>query len=259
MGDLIYKPLIEKMVWSYSRLRLFEDCPYAWFMKYIYNVEDVPNFYNSFGQFVHDIIDGFYKGNISKERLPIEYIKGFYEKVVRTGAEDETIDKYLTQTFEYFKHFEPLPYECVATEKTIFFEVAGHPFTSRIDYIGRDADGSLCIADHKARDIKPRGFRKNKPLASNKVLDKLLDQLYLYSSAVKAEYGVYPSKLCFNCYRTGVFIEEPFDEKRHDETIERIAHTISLIENETEWFPNIEWFYCKSMCGMRHECEFHMR
>jgi len=28
IGDVSYLPLIEDMVWSYSRIKTFEDCPY---------------------------------------------------------------------------------------------------------------------------------------------------------------------------------------------------------------------------------------
>lgn len=35
MGEVNYAPLIDDMVWSYSRIKAFEDCPYRWYLKYI--------------------------------------------------------------------------------------------------------------------------------------------------------------------------------------------------------------------------------
>lgn len=35
MGEINYAPLIDDMVWSYSRIKAFEDCPYRWYLKYI--------------------------------------------------------------------------------------------------------------------------------------------------------------------------------------------------------------------------------
>lgn len=35
MGEISYAPLIEDMVWSYSRIKAFDDCPYRWYLKYI--------------------------------------------------------------------------------------------------------------------------------------------------------------------------------------------------------------------------------
>lgn len=36
MGEISYRPLIEAMTWSYSRLEIFDDCPYRWFLTYIH-------------------------------------------------------------------------------------------------------------------------------------------------------------------------------------------------------------------------------
>ena len=257
MGEQIYKPLIEEMTWSYSRVKLFEQCPYAWFMRYLHGYEERPMFYSSYGRFVHELIERYYLGQVSKNNLAVEYIKGFFEKTSHSGADDSVIEKYLMQGYEYFKHFEAFSCEKVAVEKQINFEIGGYPFTSVVDFVGRDSDG-LCIIDHKSRDVKPRGKRK-KPLATDKTLDSMLEQLYVYSSAVKAEYGEYPKKLCFNCYRTGIFIEEPFVEETHDRVIDGLIKTIKTIEDEDEWFPSIDWFACKSICGLNHECEYYRR
>lgn len=35
MGEVNYAPLIDDMVWSYSRIKAFEDCHYRWYLKYI--------------------------------------------------------------------------------------------------------------------------------------------------------------------------------------------------------------------------------
>ena len=239
---------------SYSRVKLFNECSYAWFLRYMCGYNERPMFYSTFGRLAHELIEKYYTGEISKEQLPVEYIKGFFEKVSHYGAPDSVIENYQQQGFEYFKNFKEFPYEPVAVEKKIDFEIEGHAFTSIVDFVGKDDDG-LCIIDHKSRDIKPRGKRK-KPLATDKVLDKMLEQLYLYSSAVKTEYGEYPKKLCFNCYRTGVFIEEPFVKETYDKVIEKLLKATKDIEDENEWLPNIDWFYCSSICGMCDICEY---
>lgn len=48
MGDMIYRPLIEGMRWSYSRAHGFNQCKYAWFLKYIHKSEKQERFYTSY-------------------------------------------------------------------------------------------------------------------------------------------------------------------------------------------------------------------
>lgn len=35
MLDVSLKPIIENMVWSFSRVKAFEFCPYSWYLRYI--------------------------------------------------------------------------------------------------------------------------------------------------------------------------------------------------------------------------------
>lgn len=53
MGDVNYAPLIDEMVWSYSRVRAFEDCPYRWYLKYIRHLRGKDMFFASYGTFMH--------------------------------------------------------------------------------------------------------------------------------------------------------------------------------------------------------------
>lgn len=54
MGEVSYRPLIEAMTWSYSRLEIFDDCPYRWFLTYIHTpkLKKEDKFYAAYG-FVH--------------------------------------------------------------------------------------------------------------------------------------------------------------------------------------------------------------
>lgn len=90
----------------------------------------------------------------------------------------------------------------------------GVPFIGYIDFLG-ELDGSLYVVDNKSRVLKPRSKRE-KPTKTDEELDAYLKQLYLYSAAVEEEYGVRPCKLCFNCFRTDTFIEEPFLDKDYE-------------------------------------------
>ena len=256
MGDEIYLPLIEDMVWSYSRITTFEDCPYRFYMKYLHepHMHEAPMFYSSFGTFMHKILEMYYKGEISKDEMLTKFMTGFSDNVQGVRPKESTVQKYIEGGISYLESFTPLPYEVVDVELRLEFDIDGIPFVGIIDYLGRDG-GVLVVVDNKSRDLKPRGKRK-KPTKKDEELDLMLRQLYVYSCGVEQRYGKLPTKLCFNCFRTGVFIEEPFDMDAYHASIQWVKKEIDVIKRTTDFYPNMDFFSCNYICGLRDECVY---
>lgn len=255
MSEMIYRPLIEDMVWSYSRIKCFEDCPYRFYLKYISGCKEAPQFYASYGSFMHKLIEEFYKGIITKEEMPTKFLFGFQENVLGRRPQQSTVEKYIQNGIEYLKGFSPFPYNMVAVEKKVEFELGGKKFIGFIDYLG-EKDGEYYVVDNKSRELKPRSGRK-KPTVKDQELDEMLKQLYLYAAAVKQEYGKFPKALCFNCFKNQVFIEEPFSEKIFSETVEWFLKTIDNIADENEFLPYLDFFGCNYICGVKDECCYY--
>ncbi len=255
MSEMIYRPLIEDMVWSYSRIKCFEDCPYRFYLKYIGGCKEVPQFYASYGSFMHKLIEEFYKGIITKEEMLTKFLFGFQENVIGRRPQQSTVEKYIQLGIEYLKGFSPFPYNMVAVEKKVEFELGGKKFIGFIDYLG-EKDGEYYIVDNKSRELKPRSGRK-KPTVKDQELDEMLKQLYLYAAAIKQEYGKFPKALCFNCFKNQVFIEEPFSEKIFSETVEWFLKTIDDIADENEFLPYLDFFGCNYICGVNGECCYY--
>lgn len=255
MSEMIYRPLIEDMVWSYSRIKCFEDCPYRFYLKYISGCKEAPQFYASYGSFMHKLIEEFYKGIIAKEEMPTKFLFGFQENVLGQRPKESTVEKYIQLGVEYLKHFSPFPYNMVAVEKKVEFELGGKKFIGFIDYLG-EKDGEYYIVDNKSRELKPRSNRKT-PTAKDHELDDMLKQLYLYAAAVKQEYGRFPKALCFNCFKNQVFIEEPFSEEKFSETVEWFLKTIDSIADENDFLPYFDFFSCNYICGVNNECCYY--
>ena len=114
----------------------------------------------------------------------------------------------------------------------------------------------MYIVDNKSRDLKPRS-KRSKPTLKDKELDEMLKQLYIYSEAVKQEYGKYPISLCFNCFKSGVFIEEPFVENTHKEVLNWYEGQIDKIKKSEDFYPSIDFFMCKYLCGVQDECCYY--
>lgn len=255
MGNVSYAPLIEDMTWSYSRITSFETCPYAWFQKYILDAAKQPNFYSSYGSLVHSILEAYYKGNVKRENLVLLFLTGFQNNVVRDGIPQSIVHNYMKQGVDYFTNFKPVKYDVVAVEKKVDFEIGGKHFVGFIDLLCHDGDGFV-IVDHKSRTLK-KPTRKKQGSAAQKEIDKYLRQLYLYSEAIRQECGETPKALCFNCFRNQNFIEEPFTEDAFEQTKSWAVGEIKSIETAEDFYPTLNFFYCKSLCEFRDNCCYY--
>lgn len=256
MHESEYQESIDSMVWSYSRIGCYEMCPYKFFMTYIADDESEKQdkFYATYGSFMHKLIEKYYTGELKKEDMVSEFLTGFSENVKGVGPNENIVRKYIKAGINYLTSFKPFPYNMIAVEKRVEVKINGHNFIGYIDFLG-EKDGELYIVDNKSRDLKPRSNR-NKPTKDDSTLDDMLRQLYIYAEAVKQEYGKYPKALCFNCFKSGVFIEEPFKTEKLEETINHIETMIEIIRNEEEFPPNPEFFKCRYLCDLSHECVF---
>lgn len=255
MGDMIYRPLIEGMRWSYSRAHGFNQCKYAWFLKYIHKSEKQERFYTSYGTFMHRLIEWFHRGLFTASELLNIFISDFSSSVKGERPNDGIVRKYIKAGIEYLKTLKPYPFKVVAVEEKIDFEIGGIQMTAVVDVLGQDDDGEYIIIDNKSRDLKPRSNRE-KPTVNDRTLDEMLRQLYIYAAAIKYKYGKYPKLLCFNCFKVGTFIEEPFREEKFDDAIRWLKEQIEEIKGEEDFPPNPEYFFCKYLCDVSQDCDY---
>lgn len=256
MNEVSYKPLIDDMTWSYSRVTSFEDCPYQWFLQYIREEPKTDKFYASYGSFVHSLLEKYYKGKADKDSLYLEFLADFQDRVVGDRPNASIVSKYINRGKAYFQNLSELDMDIIAVEKKVNFEVGGYPFIGYIDLLCKTKDGDIVIIDHKSADLKERSNRK-KPTLKDKELDEKLRQLYLYSTAVKDEFGRFPKYLCFNCFRSGVFIKEEFNEENYMNACDQMLTNIKQIEKTEDFYPQIDYFYCKYLCGQSENCWYN--
>lgn len=256
MGDICYRPLIEDMTWSYSRIKCYDDCRYRWFMKYIIPMQEKEMFYASYGSFMHKIIERYYRGDISKDDMPMEFLTHYSESVKGDRPDQKITESYVQKAMNYLRGFEPFPFNMVDVERKFECDIDGMKFVAIIDYIG-ERDGEYAIVDNKSRDLKPRS-KRTKPTKKDEELDEMLEQLYIYAGAIKQEFGKFPKWLCFNCFKSGVFIEEPFIESKYYEVIDSVRAKIEEISGleSGDFYPDVEFFKCKWLCGYNDECEY---
>ena len=139
-----------------------------------------------------------------------------------------------------------------SVEERMEFDIDGIPFVGYIDFLG-ELDGEYYIIDNKSRALKPRSGRAV-PTKKDIELDEMLVQLYIYAAAVKQKYGKFPKALCFNCFRNGVFIEEPFVLDKYYKVISWVKENIEIIKQESDFSPWLDYFACTYICGYSDDC-----
>ena len=252
MGETLYRPLIDDMTWSYSRIECFNDCPYRFFLKYIKKCEETPQFYSSYGSFMHKLLEKYYKGELNKEEMQTKFLFDFSKEVQGPRPQESTVRKYIDLGLRYLEQFQPFPFNMIDVEKRVEFKIQGRPFIGFIDYLG-EKNGELYIVDNKSRELKPRSKRAT-PTVKDKELDEMLKQLYIYSAAIKEEYGKFPKSLCFNCFKNQTFIEEPFNMAAYERAIQWALSEIESIEGAEDFYPSIDYFGCYYICGVHDDC-----
>lgn len=256
MGSDVYRPLTEDMRWSYSRITSFEQCPYGWFLKYIHGSSEEELFYASFGSFMHKLLEKFYKGKASPAELEAEFFINFNDNV--HGDRPKNIDQYIEQGSAFLRNLKPIPYHILGVEKRVLFEIGGKHFIGFIDLLAKNDEG-IIIIDHKSHKLKPWS-KKSKSGVLSKSDEELLQylrQLYLYSAAVEQEYGETPTKLCFNCFLNGQFVEEQFDKARYEDVKKWAVKEIEIVEKADDFYPKFDWFFCKNLCGQHDDCCYY--
>lgn len=239
--------LVSTMTWSYSRLKAYEDCPYAWYLKYLECEQGESNFFAEYGSLIHKILEQFYTGKMKRTEMLPYYLQHFYTDIQHFAPTDAIYWNYYRQGMNYLCEFIPISRQIAAVEQKVEFELDGRPFCGFVDL--RCERNGECVVDHKSRTLSPRSTRK-KPTQSDKELDSYLRQLYLYSVPQK------PDWLVFNCFRSGQVIQEKFNEDAFERTKEWALKTIFTLENNEDWSPNPDYFKCKYLCDMRYLCDF---
>lgn len=254
-----YSLIIDDMTWSYSRITAFEQCRYGWLLKYIFGVEDQPRFYTQYGKYIHEILAMYYKGELKKEELSDYYISHYFENITERAYQKNVNQSYFMAGLDLFNDYNDDIDNVVAVEKKVEFKLGNRNFVGFIDLLTAE-DGGLVITDHKSRNLKPRSKRK-KPTKGDIELDKYLRQLYLYSVPVLKngrENNQFLPIVSMNLhiFRLKSTIKSPFQIDEFERTKKWALDTIKQIVNNEDWSPNIDYFYCKYICGVSWACEY---
>lgn len=247
------------MVWSYSRVSSFDDCPYKWFLTYLYkdeagkSLKKKSGFFAEYGSYIHLILQMYLSGVLPRQELSTFYVTHFKSNVRAKAPNQKIYRNYFEQGFQYLDSISFPERKILGVEERVDFTFAGKPWTGFIDVVGDD--NRLIITDHKSRTLKPRS-KRSKPTKADAELDDYLRQLYVYSAAVKDKYQRFPDILEFNCFRSQTMIQEPFDIERYHMVEQWAKEEINRITCNDSWKANPDYWRCNFLCDVCKECEY---
>lgn len=255
-----------KIRWSYSRTTSFENCKYGYYLNYIIkDDEQYPNesnYYSEVGSYVHGILEKIFKGELKKEDA-LKYYLDNYKKSISHKTNRSIMDKTHMILADYFANLDlnwVKNYDILGVELKMEFKIDDYDFIGFIDLLLRDKrDGKIVILDHKSTDypFKADGGIKKKVEHS---FDKYKKQMYLYAYAVKQIYNEFPKEMTWNHFKNGGKLATiPFIQSEYENTIEWVRDVLTKIENEEDFEPNENYFYCTNLCNFRRSCEYHKK
>ena len=240
---------LDEIKWSFSKLNLFDQCKYAFYLTYIQQNKGVENAFAQFGTCGHKVLERYSKNELEVFELSNEYKKVYSSIVTEKFPPNKYKDlnqSYYEQGLDYFENFSGFnDYKILGIEKEINFILDKYKFGGFIDLVVEDKDDNLIVIDHKS-----------KSKMSKKEKEKYLKQLYLYSIPLIEEYKKYPKYLKFNMFRFQDWITEDFSIEKLEETKKWAVDTIKKIYEEIEWKPVSSEYFCKFICSSRRICEY---
>ena len=194
--------------WSFSSVKLFEQCPYAFYQKYVLDQSEEENAFAQHGKFAHNILERCLKGELMPFELADIYESEYKNNVTQPFPYPNTARSFYDKTLQYFQNYDDFHGEIVAVEEKLETKFGEYNFVGYADLLLKDEHGYVLV-DHKSHAaFKSKAERK-----------EYFKQLYLYAECIKRKYGEYPYKLTFNMFRIPKLEEELFAPSQHKDTV----------------------------------------
>ena len=254
-----YKKELNKMVWSFSRLHLYEQCPYAFYLNYIEKREGIDNFWAENGKAMHLTLEKVFKGEITLDEAPEFYMEEF-DNICNTASEkamettfEACMDFLCEFDFDFFND-----YEVIGVEKEVRFEIGGFEFKGFIDLLLKHKEtGKITVLDYKS---SPYPFKKDGKTVlknSEENFNSYKHQMYLYSKAVIEEYGIQPSNITWLHFKDGKFATIDFNETEYHKSLDWASKIIENIYKDRKFEAKTSFVMCGKLCSYRDgDCEY---
>ena len=152
---------LSKKVWSYSSLKLYSQCPYAFYLRYVEDEPEQANAFAQVGSLVHSILERYFKGELYAFELADIFESEYDTAVTERFPFFNMYKSYTSKSLEYLRTFDGIDGEIVGVEQKLETAIGGYKFVGFADLILRDENG-LHLIDHKSHGAwKSKAERKD--------------------------------------------------------------------------------------------------
>lgn len=254
-----YKKMLDEMIWSFSRLHMYEVCPYAFYLKYILKMLGISNFYAENGKAMHEVLCDIALGELSVEDAIGEYLDKF--DLICETVSSSTMEKTCEKCCDYLCELAPInpeKYEVIGAEVKLEFEIEGYRFIGYADLILKDLSKVIVIlSDHKSAD---HFFKKDgvTPLANQREnFEAYSKQMYLYCKGIETKYGFLPDVCVWNHFKDGGATSKiKFNKEDYIKAQDWAISTIKKIYKDRKFLANPQYFMCRHLCDFREDCDY---
>lgn len=255
-----YKEILDKIVWSFSTISLYEDCPRAFYIKKIEEITGDTNAAAEIGSYAHELNERLFKREINAQEALNECVYNFDDCITETISETNRAKKYMALC-DYFSEFDETifdRFEVLEVEEKHIWKIGKYQIVGIIDLLLREREtGKIYLVDHKSAShfLKKDGT----PLKSiESMYRKYSKQMYLYADAIHRKYGFYPDYIVWNHFlEGGKRTVIPFEMEGLDGAVKWVKETIRKIYKDTTFTPVQDYVRCNLLCDYRNGfCEF---
>ena len=119
-----YKKLLNDMTWSFSRLHVWEKCPYAFYLKYIEKRDGESNYYASNGKCIHEVFESLLKGKITLNECTQVYADRY--ELICEETKQSIMDSTYEKCMDYLCTIDGInseKYEIIGVELKVNFTI----------------------------------------------------------------------------------------------------------------------------------------
>lgn len=250
---------LNKMTFSFSRLHMYEQCPYAFYLKYIEKRDGESNFYAENGKCMHEVFENLFTDKTSLEDCPRLYNEKFdlICETVRPNIMENTYMKCIDYLCE-MDGLDKDTYEIIGVEMKLEFKIGKYKFQGYADLVVRNKKtGEVILVDHKQAThfMKKDGVTPLKNQLENFIAYK--KQMYLYCKGLLEQHGIKVSKMIWNHFKDGGLLTTiPYIESEMKETEEWAINLIETIKKDKQFAEQKSYMTCRELCDFRNDCEF---
>jgi hypothetical protein len=221
--------------------------------------EGISNFFSEFGLCIHEILEKYFLGEITKKDLPKYYIDHYNDFVKSSPPSFRMIENYYNDGLSFFTNFDynKDDYNIIFTEEKIIDTYNGINLTVKPDLLVQEKfSNKYILVDYKTAKLRSKtGTGKY----DTDKIKKYKLQLLLYAYFIWTVKQIEVKEIWIFFIRNNFTLKIPVVIDEVLETTEWFTSMIQKLKNDEEYKPNTSKdnkFFCENICGLREICEY---